>query len=62
MRWIALAVASIAFLVGCGKTPSGEPTAPPGNESGACYHPSDGRVYDTAAECAKHNGTWARNG
>jgi hypothetical protein len=60
MRSMALMAASIALLVGCGKAPSGEPAAPSGNESGACYHPTDGRIYDNAADCAKHNGTWGR--
>jgi hypothetical protein len=59
---VASVVASIALLVGCGKAPSAEPPAQSGNESGTCYHPSDGRIYDTEAECAKHNGTWGRNG
>jgi hypothetical protein len=62
MRWMALVLASIPFLVGCGKPPSGEPAVPSGNQSGTCYHPSDGRIYDTEAECAKHAGTWGRNG
>jgi hypothetical protein len=57
MKSMALIATSIALLVGRGKTPSGEPAAPSGNEPGACYHPTDGRIYDTAAECAKHNGT-----
>ena len=62
MRSMTLLVAAIALLAGCGKGSPGEPTAPSGNDSGTCYHPTDGRIYDTAAECAKHNGTWGRNG
>jgi hypothetical protein len=62
MRSIALAVAAIALIVGCGKAPSGEPSVPSSNDAGTCYHPSDGRIYETAADCAQHNGTWGRNG
>jgi hypothetical protein len=63
MRSIAAMIVSIgliAAVAGCGRAPSGESTAPPDNEAGACYHPSDGRIYDTEDECAKHNGTWGR--
>jgi hypothetical protein len=60
MRSIALMLVSIALIAGCGKTPSGDPPAPSDNDAGTCYHPTDGGIYDTAAECAKHNGTWGR--
>ncbi|MDH4289972.1 MAG: hypothetical protein OEW27_13640 [Aquincola sp.] len=55
-------VASIALIADCDKPPSEEPSTPTGSETGTCYHPTDGGICDNAAECAKHNGTWGRNG
>jgi hypothetical protein len=62
MRTIATLVASLALIAGCGKPPLEEPFTPTGSETGTCYHPTDGGIWENAAECAKHSGTWGRNG
>lgn len=52
MTVMALIIALMAMLSACGQQ------TPPVDESGACYHPTDGGLYNSKAECDKHNGTW----
>lgn len=58
MKVLLSIVVLMVLIAGCSRTLSQDDATPSGSSSGTCYHPTDGRLYDSAAECAKHGGTW----